>query len=369
MAQPTIDVETLRVLLERRQPVTVLDIRPVADRAEWAIPGSMHLAAYDRLKANDPNALTGLNLPGDWPIVTVCGAGQTSLIAAEQLRARGFEVFSLAGGMKAWSLAWNLAETPLPGSETQIVQVRRTGKGCLSYLIGSQGVAGVIDPALEPEIYLSLARRYGWDITAVLDTHIHADHLSRARKLAERAGATLYLPAQNRVTYAFQPLGDNEELHIGAARLTALHTPGHTGESACYLLEDRALFTGDTLFLAAVGRPDLEAAAEEVRRRAQLLYHSLQRLLTLPPETLILPGHTSEPIPFDGKPVTTSLAEAGKRIELLRLSENAFVESILSRIPPTPPNHHRIVQLNEAGVLPEGDPTELEAGANRCAVA
>jgi glyoxylase-like metal-dependent hydrolase (beta-lactamase superfamily II) len=369
VTQTTIDIETLRTLLEQRQPITVLDIRRAEERAEWAIPGSLHVDAYDALKANHPNALAGLNLPGDRPVVTVCGAGKTSLIAAEQLRARGFEAFSLAGGMKAWSLAWNSAVVPVSGSQAQIIQVRRTGKGCLSYLIGSQGVAAVIDAALEAEVYLDLARRYGWTITAVLDTHIHADHLSRGRRLAQQAGATLYLPDQNRVTYPFSRLQDGDTLTIGAAQLVALHTPGHTLESTCYLLDDRAVFSGDTLFLAGVGRPDLEASPAEARTRAHLLYHSLQRLLTLPAETLVLPGHTSEPIAFDGEAIAASLAQVRERVELLASPEPVFVESLLARIPPTPPNHHQIVTLNERGASFEGDPTELEAGANRCAVA
>lgn len=369
MTQTTIDVKTLRELLEQGQPVTLLDIRRAEDRAEWAIPGSLHVAAYDALKANDPNALAGVNLPTDRPIVTICGAGVTSLIATEQLRARGFTAFSLAGGMQAWSLAWNSAEAPLPQSQTRVIQVRRTGKGCLSYLIGSAGCAAVIDAALEPEIYLDLARRYGWSITAVLETHIHADHLSRARKLAEKAGATLYLPNQERVTYSFSPLRDGAVLHIGAVRLVALHTPGHTLESTSYLLDGQALFSGDTLFLAGVGRPDLEASPAEARQRAHLLYHSLQRLLTLTPEILILPGHTSEPIAFDGQPVAASLAQVRQQVELLSVPEDSFVEALLARIPATPPNHQRIVALNESGAVFEGDPTELEAGANRCAVA
>jgi glyoxylase-like metal-dependent hydrolase (beta-lactamase superfamily II) len=203
----------------------------------------------------------------------------------------------------------------------------------------------------------------------VLDTHIHADHLSRGRKLAEQAGASLYLPAQAPVAYPFQPLRDGQTLTIGAVPLVALHTPGHTLESMSYLLVHRALFTGDTLFLAAVGRPDLEAAPDEARARAHLLYHSLERLLSLPPDTLILPGHTSQPVLFDGKALAAPLAEVREQIGLLRLAEGAFVEAILARIPPTPPNHQRIVELNKAGRLLEGDPTELEAGANRCAVA
>ncbi|MSP14009.1 MAG: MBL fold metallo-hydrolase [Chloroflexi bacterium] len=369
------NVETLRAWLDRGQPVTVLDIRPASERAEWQIPGSMHVDAYAALKAHDPHALAGVELPADRTVVTVCGAGATSLIAARQLRERGLQAFSLAGGMKSWSLAWNSAEVSILGCEAQIVQVRRTGKGCLSYLIGSKEVATVIDAALEPEVYLDLAQHYGWTIKCVLDTHVHADHLSRSRKLVEQCGAALFLPDQQRVSYPFTAVRDGDVLATGPARLVALHTPGHTAESTCYLLDGKALFTGDTLFLAGVGRPDLEASPAEVQARAHMLYHSLQRLLTLPPETLILPGHTAEPVAFDGKALAKSLAEVRAQVKLLHLPEDIFVTTLLARIPPTPPNHHAIVKLNEAGLFPEGDPgyakrsMELEVGANRCAVA
>ena len=97
----TIDVETLRRWLEEGQPVTVLDVRPTAERVEWAIPGSLHVDASDALKAHDPAALATLDIPGEGPVVTVCAAGKTSLIAASQLRARGVQAVSLEGGMKA----------------------------------------------------------------------------------------------------------------------------------------------------------------------------------------------------------------------------------------------------------------------------
>src|SRR3989442_1306889 len=170
----TIDVETLRTWLEEGGPVTVLDIRPLHERVEWSIPGSMHIDAYDALKANDPNALADVAFPGKIPVVTVCAAGKTSLIAAELLQARGIQAHSLEGGMKAWSLAWNSAEVLLSDCEAHVVQVRRTGKGCLSYLIGSRDVAAVLDPSLPAEIYLHLAQAHGWRIALVLETHIHA---------------------------------------------------------------------------------------------------------------------------------------------------------------------------------------------------
>jgi glyoxylase-like metal-dependent hydrolase (beta-lactamase superfamily II)/rhodanese-related sulfurtransferase len=368
MTQNAIDTETLREWLEQSQPVVVLDVRTAANRGEWAIPGSIHVDAYAALKANDPHALDSVDLSADTPVVTVCGAGKMSLVAAEQLRARGLRAYSLAGGMQAWSLAWNTAEVPVPDSAARVVQIRRTGKGCLSYLIGADGEAAVIDAAVAPEVYVALAEQEGWRITAVLDTHIHADHLSRSRALAEQTNATLYLPAQERVAFPFTPLRDDDTVRLGTSHLIALHTPGHTLESTSYLLDERLLFTGDTLFLAAVGRPDLEAHPEEAQVRAQLLYESLQRLLTLPKDTLILPGHTSTPIAFDGRPLAGTLADVRAAIPRLQLPKAMFVADVLSRVPATPPNHQTIVALNETGATPPTDPTTLEAGANRCAI-
>src|SRR6266516_6866329 len=273
----TIDVETLRRWLEEGRPVTVLDVRPAAERAEWAIPGSLHVDAYDALKAHDQSALVGVAVQGDGTVVTVWADGKTSLIAAEQVAARGVEAMSLEGGMKAWSLAWNTAEVPLPDSSVRVIQVRRTGKGCLSYLIGTGEEAFVIDASLDPHIYLDLARSHGWQITSVFDTHIHADHLSRSRQLAQISGAMLFLPDQQRVSFPFTAMRDGDTLATPHLRLTALRTPGHTPESTCYLLNNAILFTGDTLFPTSIGRPDLHADEQETRVRSSQLYHSLHK--------------------------------------------------------------------------------------------
>ena len=362
-----VDAETLRSWLEAGRQVIVLDVRSAADRATWSIPGSLHVDAYADLKAHNPHALDSVSLPADVPVVTVCNAGHASKTASEQLQARGINASSLAGGMRAWSLSWNTAEVPFPGSSAKVIQVRRVGKGCLSYLIGSEKEAIVIDASLDPEVYLNLAQSRGWRIAAVLDTHIHADHLSRSRFLAEQCGATLYLPDQQRVMYPFTHLTDGSTIKVGDVSLTAVQTPGHTPESMCYLLDQQALFTGDTLFLQGVGRPDLHANAEESRANARMLFQSLQHLLALPTNTLILPGHTNAPTPFDKIPLTASLSDLWNQVELLQLSESEFVEKLVTRIPPVPPNHERIIELNETGRLIE-NPIELEAGANNCAI-
>lgn len=370
MTDPMISIgmEELRERLDAGEPITLLDVRPSLERAEWSIPGSLHLDVYDALKAGDRRALAAFEPPAGTPVVTVCAAGKTSLIAAEQLRARGVAARSLAGGMKAWSLAWNSADISFSTSDAAVIQVRRTGKGCLSYLIGSDGEAAVIDPSLDPDVYLDLAKQRGWTITHILETHVHADHLMRSRPLAERTGAALRLPETDRVRRAAEPLRDGNVVRVGASELRVVAAPGHTLESTSFLLDRAALFTGDTLFLVGVGRPDLEASPGETRQRARLLHRSLQRLFELPATTVVLPGHVSEPIAFDHRPLSAPLGEVRARVAMARLDEDAFVDAILPRIPPTPPNHHRIVELNEAGVFPVGDPTDFEAGANRCAV-
>ena len=120
---------TLRDMLESGERVTVVDVRKGEDYDEWSIPGSVHYDAYDALNAGDGRAMAGLELPDGAPVVTVCGRGRSSAVAAEQLRRQGHEAFSLEGGMGAWSLAWNTAEVPLPGVRAEVIQVRRTGKG------------------------------------------------------------------------------------------------------------------------------------------------------------------------------------------------------------------------------------------------
>src|SRR5262249_39768059 len=155
------------------------------------------------LRNGELGPLATIDLPKDRLVVTVCNAGRVSEAAAAMLSERGFDARSLAGGMKAWSLAWNTAAVPLADPSIDIVQVGRTGKGCLSSAGGSGDQAAVIDPSVASDIYSAIARPHGWSIRYVLETHVHADHVSRARDLASRTGATLLLPPQGRVAFAF----------------------------------------------------------------------------------------------------------------------------------------------------------------------
>jgi glyoxylase-like metal-dependent hydrolase (beta-lactamase superfamily II)/rhodanese-related sulfurtransferase len=368
-----ITADELRSALEARTPLTIVDVRPTAERAEWSIPGSLHVDAYKSLWDGDRSLLTqfAVTLPKDRPIVTVCAKGRTSRLAAETLRDAGFDVLSLAGGMAAWTGAWNTADVKLPSrARAHVIQVRRIGKGCLSYIVGSDAQAAVIDPAVDPAVYMSLAQQHGWTITAVLDTHVHADHVSRAYELADRCRAMLYLPRQRRVQRPHTALDEGAELNIGASTLRAISTPGHTHESMCYVIDDAAICSGDTLFLNTVGRPDLAAAdANEPKQRAAALFHSLHdRLLRLAPDVVIMPGHANVALPFDGVPFAASLAEVRTAVTVAALGEAQFIETVLARIPPTPPNHLQIVRINEGKETLPADLESLEAGANRCAI-
>lgn len=363
-----IDTPTLQAWLENGRSIEVIDIRPRADYEAWHIPGSVNVDAYRAIYAHSPGPLAHYRPQDGRQVVAVCFVGQTSKIAAQYLGSRGIEALSLAGGMQAWSLSWNTAEVPLAHSKAEIVQVRRTGKGCLSYLVASEGAAVVIDPSVDPQVYLDLAAERGCSIIKVLDTHIHADHLSRSRALAELAGAAHYLPKQDRTHFEHQALEPGQAITFGGSQLEAIHTPGHTFESMSFVLDGEALFSGDTLFLDSVGRPDLKASREESEARARALHRTLQNLALMSPELIILPCHTGHPVPFDQVPLMSPLETVADKVEALRYDEDQFVSWILDRIPANPPNYEKIVQLNEQGILPELDPTLLEAGANMCAV-
>jgi glyoxylase-like metal-dependent hydrolase (beta-lactamase superfamily II)/rhodanese-related sulfurtransferase len=358
--------DTLRTWLESGKEVSILDIRPIQERTEWFIPGSVYYNAYDKLKANNPNALQGLHLDKTIPIVTVCAGGKTSLIAAEQLNEQGFQAYSLQGGMKGWSLSWNTAKLSFPGFE--ILQFRRTGKGCLSYLIASKNEAIIVDASLPAEAYQEFLVKAKLTLNYVIETHIHADHLSRSKQLAESNKATLHLPAPNKVNFDFVPVTGSTVFQIGNISIKAIQTPGHTTESTSYLIDDKVLLTGDTLFINGVGRPDLKANNDGAIQKSKMLYQSLKKLLALDESIIVLPAHTSQPVDFDNTPIQTTIGSIKQNVAMLKLSEEEFVNTILQRIPPTPANYLSIVEKNIKGDFSDINPVDLEAGANRCAI-
>jgi glyoxylase-like metal-dependent hydrolase (beta-lactamase superfamily II)/rhodanese-related sulfurtransferase len=362
----TVDTATLREWLENGRPVNILDIRPINERTEWFIPGSIYFNAYDKLKANNPDALQAVHLDKTVPVVTICAGGKTSMIAADLLQKEGFEAYSLQGGMKSWSLAWNTARLSL--TDFEVIQFRRTGKGCLSYIVVSNNEAIVVDASLQIEAYQETLQKNKLSLKHVVETHIHADHLSRAKQLAATSNAILHLPVPNKVNFDFVPVTNTTVFQIGNTSIKAIQTPGHTLESTSYLIDDKVLLTGDTLFINGVGRPDLKASNDEALQKSKMLYQSLQKLLALDENIIVLPAHTSQPVDFDNIPIQTTIGSIKQNVAMLRLNEEEFVNTILQRIPPTPANYQSIVEKNLKGDFSDINPVDLEAGANRCAI-
>ena len=359
-------VAKLQRMFEEGMPVTVLDVRPQEQRDEWKIAESVHMNIYHRLVEGRKDVLDHISLSKEIPVVTVCAAGKTSQIAADILNEKGYNAYSLAGGMKAWNYAWNIAE--ISTDKLTLIQVRRVAKGCLSYIIGSKDEAIVVDASLEPDVYLAIASKYNWSIKFVMDTHTHADYISRTIELAKASGAVHLFTDKADVGYTFTPFADEEEIAFGDVKLKCIHTPGHTPESACYLVNDRYLLTGDTLFLEGVGRPDLKADKEQAIQKANHLFASLQKIKSLGKEVIILPAHTSGAVAFDRQIIGGKLGELLPKIGLLSLDQSNFVEQTIQRIPATPPNYLQIAAINKAGNHDGIDPADLEMGANRCAV-
>ncbi|QKX06697.1 MBL fold metallo-hydrolase [Aquimarina sp. TRL1] len=366
MTDTLISVEELRTKLENKERIQVIDIRPLEEREEWKIPGSVHVDVYHQLKSGKEDVFSTMDFLKDETVVTVCAAGKTSLIAMEQLRKKGVKAYSLEGGMRSWTRAWNTAITE--DKHLKIIQVRRTGKGCLSYIIGSDGEALVIDPSLDIEVYISIAKNNNWKITHVLDTHIHADHFSRAKRLAATVKAQLLMPPNTALQYPYEKIQDQQLISFGLTNIQAIATPGHTSDSFSYLLQEKYLFSGDTLFTKGVGRPDLKANTDQAKIKAGILYDSLQKILSLSKEIIVFPGHISEPVSFDGKTIANSLGNIIDTVPLLTLEKQLFVQALLANIPLTPPNYEKIVALNYKGDIKERELIGLEAGANRCAI-
>lgn len=361
-----IDVATLQRWLASGKEVSILDIRPIQERIEWYIPGSTYFNAYDKLKSNNLNALQGLHLDKSVPVVTVCGGGKTSWIAAGILHQQGFKAYSLQGGMKGWSLSWNTAAIGF--HDFEIIQFRRTGKGCLSYIIASGTEAIVVDASLPIEAYQEVLNKKQLAVKHVIETHIHADHLSRSKQLTESNKATLHLPIPNKVKFGFVPVSEGTSFHIGNISIIAIPTPGHTFESTSYLIADKVLLTGDTLFINGVGRPDLKASNDEVIQKAKLLYQSLQKIATLDESIIVLPSHTNQPVGFDDTVIQNTIGGIRKEVAMLQLSELEFIDTILQRIPPAPANYLAIEEKNIKGDFSDINPVDLEGGANRCAI-
>ncbi|MGZ8649895.1 MAG: MBL fold metallo-hydrolase [Solirubrobacteraceae bacterium] len=242
-------------------------------------------------------------------------------------------------------------------------QVTHDDLGCASYLIGDDdaGVAAVVDPRLDIDEHLRLARYLGVSIEHVLETHTHADHVSGHSRLAAATGARIHIHREARPDYEHEPFGDGWELHLGRLTVRALHTPGHRPEHTAFALvstargpEPWAVLTGDSLFVGDIARPDLAVEREEGARG---VFGSLHALLSLPESTEVWPGHLGGSLcggPGMDMKVSSTVAYERAHNELLGVeAEDEFVRLALASLGPQPPNFRAIVELNRGGETAE----------------
>jgi hydroxyacylglutathione hydrolase len=237
--------------------------------------------------------------------------------------------------------------------------------GCLahaSYVVSSKGIAAVIDPQRDVDIYLDYAHEKNLKIEHIIETHLHADFVSGHHELAERTGACIYLDADARATFPHTAIKDGDTLQFGNARFNFLHTPGHTIEGICAVLTDlaspsapRAVFTGDTLFVGDVGRPDL-SGDHTPQELAAMLYHSLHdKLLKLPDGTEIFPAHGAGSLcgrQMGAERSSTIGKQRRTNYALLARSEEEFIHLLTDSLPPRPEYFGRDVELNRQGASP-----------------
>jgi glyoxylase-like metal-dependent hydrolase (beta-lactamase superfamily II) len=370
-----IDAKKLKEKLDSGEDVFILDVRTQEEYDAWKLSYDKHdktpLIPIDRLFMSQKTIAE--KIPKDKEIITLCAHGNRSMMAAQMLSSMGYKVKSVRGGMVAWNGVYDAAE--IPANAVRLWQLRRVSKGCMSYVIAVGSEATVIDSTSDLEdSVLRLAQDNGLKITNVIDTHMHADHVSGFSALVKKTGAQGHLGAKEGYELPegmkVNLVEDGYKIPLGSGMsLTAVHAPGHTDGSMCFALEagKTYLFTGDTLFVNGVGRPDLRDKADEF---AAKLYDTYQKILKFPDDTIILPAHfdPSSITIRHGEPITDTVG-AKKGVELLSKPKDEFVGFVVSSVPPRPMNYRFIIQINRQLVpYDQVNIAELEAGPNSCGV-
>jgi glyoxylase-like metal-dependent hydrolase (beta-lactamase superfamily II)/rhodanese-related sulfurtransferase len=374
----------LKSKMDSGENLYILDVRTPEEYNSWKISYDKHvepsLVPLEKLSFDEQIR----KIPKDREVITVCSHGMRSKMAAEYLSQLGYNAKSIRGGMVAWNKVNDLALVPSHTDfNLKIWQIRRISKGCMTYLISYFNDAVVIDPPCSSaaSIY-EIAKKSNLRIKAVIETHRHADHLSASMTIAKETGAVLYLSPQeeyvteqNGLDVAFLNDGQRIEISNGQS-LEVIHTPGHTVGSMSFKLEtlsdqnehgkrETFLFSGDTLFVDGIGRPDLHDKVDEFSRTLFLTY---KKLTSLPDDTVVLPSHYSKNMQHED-PIFKTIGEIKAYVRAFRMDEAEFISYVASSIPPQPMNYKRILRLNKDLPLCNNlQLDDLEAGPNSCGI-
>ncbi|WP_075936352.1 MBL fold metallo-hydrolase [Halosegnis longus] len=374
----SIDPESLKDRIDAGEDITLLDARMQSDYDEWRISGenvtSINIPYFEFLD-DEVDTEVFSQIPDDREITVLCAKGGASEYVAGTLAEHGYDVDHLEDGMNGWASIYEAVEVERYDGQGTLIQYQRPSSGCLGYLLYDDDEAAIIDPLRAfTDRYLDDADEFGVDLKYAFDTHVHADHISGVRDLDDR-GVEAVIPeaAVGRgIVYAdeFTTAADGDTFDIGNATIEAIHTPGHTTGMTSYLVDDSLLATGDGLFIESVARPDLEEGDDGAPDAARMLYESLQeRVLSLPDETLIGGAHFSDAAePAADGTYTAPIGDLVTEMDALTMDKEAFVELVLSDMPPRPANYEDIIATN-LGKNPVDDDEAftLELGPNNCA--
>jgi len=357
-----------------KEKMFILDVRNKDDFADWKIEGEN----IEHLNVPYFELLDGVDeiidqIPTDEPVTVVCAKEGSAQMVAEMLDEKGIDTSYLTGGMKTWSEHLEPVKIGDLEDGGEIYQFIRIGKGCLSYMVISNGEAAIIDPVRMTDVFIDFAKEKDVKITHVLDTHLHADHISGGRLLREATDATYWLPPKDasEVTYDYSPLVDGNVINIGQAKIeiNPVYSPGHTIGSTSFIVDDAYLLTGDILFIDSIGRPDLAGRADEwvddLRETLYTLYRNLsENLVVLPAHFMIV-----EELNDDGS-VAKTLGTLFKENHGLNIEDDEeFRKTVTEGLPPQPNAFQDIRQVNMGKLDPDEDTqVEMEIGPNRCAV-
>jgi glyoxylase-like metal-dependent hydrolase (beta-lactamase superfamily II)/rhodanese-related sulfurtransferase len=352
----------------------ILDVRNESDFNDWKIEGkgieSINRPYFDLLDGVEEILE---HLPKE-DVLVVCAKEGSSKMIAEMLEEAGVkDVFYLEGGMKSWSeflLPVKIGDLKDGGS---IYQFNRIGKGCLSYLVESNGEAAIIDSARMVEAYEDFAKENKLEIKHLIDTHLHADHISGGRRLAEKTNAAYWLPPKDaeEVTFSYSALEEGNDIQIGNTKIEIqpLYTPGHTIGSTSMIIDGQYLLSGDILFVDSIGRPDLAGKAEDwVGDLRDSLYNKYNKLSK---DLVVLPAHFGKISELDEKgAVSAVLGELFDKNEGLNIeNDDEFRKAVTENLPPQPNAYQEIRQTNMGKIDPGTDEQrEMEIGPNRCAI-
>ncbi len=368
-----ISAEQLYKRMNDEQGILILDVRSSLAFEKWRVEGK-HVSAINLqlFKMKELGKEVTQVIPYDKPVVAVCEKGVVAKQTASILEGLGYDVGFLSGGMLAWSEFYETVPVYLKDS-LQLYQIIRPAKGCISYLIASGNEALVVDPGRHIAIYEELARKLGVTIRHVVDTHLHADHISGGHALADVSVAKFWVPEEEMkdATRKYEPLYDQQKLRLGNENLKiiCLKTPGHTISGMCILVEGKYLLSGDTLFVNGIGRPDLKGAALEM---GSLLFETMTEIISrLGDGMMILPGHYSHFSEFNEHGfIGEMLFHIRQRSALLNLRDKEeFIAILLNLLGDPPPNYEVITKINQGKYeVSFNEQTELELGPNHCAV-